>query len=105
MQRSQQMEAMERNVALKATAHWTDFAEDAASIRENAAWSRGLSPNQAIWNMARKLDIKEIDRIVKEVGLSKAQRKLLHDEITKQEFSLDEIREIAEEIKKHYPNK
>jgi hypothetical protein len=55
--------------------------------------------------MARKLDIKEIDRIVKEVGLSKAQRRLLHDEITKQDFSLEEIREIAEEIKKLYPNK
>lgn len=72
---------------------------------EDAARSRGSDPNQTIWNMARKLDIKEIDRIVKEVGLSKAQRRLLHDEITKQALSLEEIRKIAEEIKKLHPNR
>ena len=55
--------------------------------------------------MARKLDIKEFDRIVREVGLSRAQRRILHDEITKQNLSLEEIRRIAEEIKKLYPNK
>ena len=55
--------------------------------------------------MARKQDIKEIDRIVREVGLSRAQRRFLHDEITKQNLSLEEIRRIAEEIKKLYPNK
>jgi hypothetical protein len=53
--------------------------------------------------MARKVDIKELDRIVREVGLSKAQRRLLHDEITKQNYSLEEIRKIAEEIKRLYP--
>jgi hypothetical protein len=52
-----------------------------------------------------KKDIKEIDRIVKEEGLSKGQRRLLHEEITGQELSLEEIREIARQIKELYPNK
>lgn|GEM_PF-2550721 len=72
---------------------------------DNAARSRGLRPNQGILNMARKADIKAIDQIVKKVGLSKTQRRLLHDEITKQNHSFEEIRKIAEEIKKLYPNK
>ena len=55
--------------------------------------------------MARKADIKAIDRIVNEVGLTKGQRRLLHDEITGQNYSLEEIREIALEIKELYPNK
>ena len=55
--------------------------------------------------MVRKLDIKAIDQIVKDVGLSRVQRRLLHDEITKQNFSLEEIRRIAEEIRKLNPNK
>jgi hypothetical protein len=85
--------------------HWTDFADEANIIMENAERSRGSDPSQTIWNMARKLYIKAIDRIVKEVGLSKTQRRRLHDEITKQNLSLEEIRQIAEEIKKLYPNK
>jgi hypothetical protein len=32
--------------------HWTDFADEAARIRENAARSRGLDPNQRVLNMA-----------------------------------------------------
>jgi hypothetical protein len=52
-----------------------------------------------------KKDIKEIDRIVKEEGLSKGQRRLLHEEITGQTLSLDEIREIARQIKELHPNK
>ena len=73
---------------------------------ENAARSRGLSPNQNILNMARKADLKQIDRIAKEVGgLTKGQRQLLHREITKQRYSLDEIKQITEEIKKLYPKK
>jgi hypothetical protein len=55
--------------------------------------------------MTRKQDIKEIDRIVKELELSKGQRRLLHDEISGQELSLEDIREIAKEIKDGYPNK
>jgi len=52
-----------------------------------------------------KQDIKEINRIVKEEGLSREQRRLLHEEISGQNLSLEEIREIAREIKKLYPNK
>ncbi len=51
-----------------------------------------------------KKDIKEVDRIVREEGLSKDQRRLLHEEITGQNLSLDEIRQIAREIKELYPN-
>lgn len=52
-----------------------------------------------------KQDIKEIDRIVQEEGLSREQRRLLHDEITGQDFSLEDIRQIAKDIKELYPNK
>jgi hypothetical protein len=52
-----------------------------------------------------KADIKEIDRIVKEEGLSHEQRRLLHREITGQGMTFEEIRAIAKEIKKLYPNK
>ncbi len=55
--------------------------------------------------MAKKLDIKQIDTIVKEEGLSIAQREILHEEITKQGYTLEEIRELAKEIKQLYPNK
>lgn len=52
-----------------------------------------------------KEDIKQIDRIVKEEGLSRGQRRILHDEISGQDHSLEEIRQVAREIKKLYPNK
>ena len=55
--------------------------------------------------MPRKRDVKEIDRIVQEEGLTEEQRELLHRAITKQGYSLEEIREIAKEIKELYPNK
>jgi hypothetical protein len=34
--------------------------------------------------MARKADIKQVDAIVRDLGLSREQRRLLHDEITLQ---------------------
>ncbi|MCI0463038.1 MAG: hypothetical protein L0Z62_39325 [Gemmataceae bacterium] len=52
-----------------------------------------------------KDDIKQIDRIVREEGLTKGQRRLLHEEISGQQLSLEEIREIARQIKELYPNK
>jgi hypothetical protein len=55
--------------------------------------------------MPRKPDIKEIDRIVKDVGLSRGQRRMLHDATAGQGLSLEEIRDIAKFIKAHYPNK
>lgn len=55
--------------------------------------------------MVKKLDIKQIERIVKEEGLTQGQRELLHRAITKEGYSLEEIREMATEIKELYPNK
>ena len=55
--------------------------------------------------MARKRDIKTIDRIVKDLKLSPGQRKILHREISRKNYSLEEIKEIAREIKTLYPNK
>jgi hypothetical protein len=55
--------------------------------------------------MTRKQDIKEIDRIAKEVDLSREQRRLLQRAITGQNLSLEEVREVAKEIKELYPNK
>src|SRR4051794_20782300 len=52
-----------------------------------------------------KADIKAIDRIVREEGLSRGQRRLLHDEITGRQLTLEEIRQIARDIKELYPNK
>ena len=72
---------------------------------EESAKRRGLDPNSGVLNMARKLDIKAIDRIVKDLGLSKEQRRLLHDEITKQGYTLEEILDIAKQIKELYSNK
>jgi hypothetical protein len=60
---------------------------------------------EGIEGMAKKLDIKHIDRIVKEEGLTIGQREILHDEISKQGYTLEKIREIAKEIKELYPNK
>ena len=55
--------------------------------------------------MARKPDIKAIDKIEKDLELSREQRQMLHREISGQNFSLDEIRELAKSIKEWYPNK
>ena len=56
--------------------------------------------------MVRKADLKQINRIIKEVGgLTNEQRELFHEEISGRHLSLREIKEIANEIKKLYPNK
>ena len=39
------------------------------------------------------------------VSFSPGQRRLLHDAITKQNYTLEEIKEIAQEIKELHPNK
>ena len=54
---------------------------------------------------ARKADIKAIDEIVKRVGMTRPQRRLLHDDITGMNYTLEEILEIAKLIKEMYPNK
>lgn len=53
----------------------------------------------------RKADIRAIDRIVQEEGLTREQRRLLHNEITGRQLTLEETRQIAREIKQLYPNK
>ncbi len=53
--------------------------------------------------MARKPDIKQVDRIVRDLELNRDQRRLLHDEITKQDLSIEEIRAIAEDIAQQFP--
>lgn len=46
-----------------------------------------------------------INRIVKELGLTPGQRRILHDEITKGNYPASEIWEIARQVKELYPNK
>ena len=55
--------------------------------------------------MAKKPDIALIDRICQDPGLTKAQRRLLHEEITGLHLSEEEILEAAIEIQQLYPNK
>ncbi len=55
--------------------------------------------------MAKKPDNEFIDWICEEVGLSKQQRRLLHDDITRQRLTKKEIMEQAREIKELYPRK
>ena len=54
--------------------------------------------------MSPKDDIRAIDAVVKKVGLSDAQRDLLHDLIHDEELPYAEILEIAREVKQDYPN-
>jgi hypothetical protein len=55
--------------------------------------------------MTRKADIKLIDRVQKMVGLSRGQRRILHDEITGRRLTFREILSEAREIKRRYPGK
>jgi len=48
---------------------------------------------------AKKRDIRQIEEIIRRVGLDRAQRRRLHDEITRQGLELEEIERIAREIK------
>jgi RHS repeat-associated protein len=87
--------------ATKATAKsWQDFIPEAKKRVE--ATKAKYGDTDAVM-MARKADIKQVDRIVKDLGLDKNQRRLLHDEITRQELTIEEIREIAHEISQRGP--
>lgn len=55
--------------------------------------------------MSPKKDIKAINSIVKKVGLSPAQRDLLHDRIHGENLTYREIERCAREVKEDYPNK
>jgi len=52
---------------------------------------------------ARKPDVGFVDSVVRDVGLNKEQRRMLHDEITGQNYSKEEIRETAKMIKESFP--
>ena len=86
--------------AAKASRVWTEFLPEAAKRVEAAAAKYGSS---GVEMMARKADIKQIDRIVARLGLNKEQRRILHHEITGQDLSLDEIEAIAGEIAEQMP--
>lgn len=55
--------------------------------------------------MPRKRNIRTIDRIAREFGLNRAQRRLLHQEISGAQLSVAEIRSRAREIRRLYPRK
>jgi len=74
-----------------------------AEAEKRVAASKVKYGDHGLEMMARKTDIKQIDRIVEKTGLSKAQRRILHDEITGQDLTLDEILEIAKEIAQKIP--
>jgi len=55
---------------------------------------------------ARKADLRQIDRIANEVGgLTPVQRQILHRWISKKNLPLNEIKELAKQVKELYPNK
>lgn len=59
---------------------------------ERMGVSRGNAPRS---NQAQN---QQINRIVKDLGLSKSQRKLLHQEINKQGYGYQEILKIAKDL-------
>jgi hypothetical protein len=92
---------------LKSDPAWQEFLADAQK-RLDAAKSK-YGETDAVM-MAKKADIKQVDAIVKEVGLSEAQRRLLHAEIQNLKgpdglVSYRELLERAQEIKSSFPGK
>jgi hypothetical protein len=55
--------------------------------------------------MAKKRDIRLIDRVQKDIGLSDDQREMLHRDIHGLRLKYQEIVEKAKEIRRDYPNK
>lgn len=72
------------------------------SARSSCPWEANLVPGGA---MSPKDDIKAIDSIVKKLGLSEAQRDILHDVIHHERLTYREILEAAREVKRDFPNK
>jgi hypothetical protein len=62
-------------------------------------------PGSGAIGMTKKADIQFVKWIIKKIGLSKEQKRILHDTITGQNLTKEEITKIAQEIKKHFPNK
>jgi RHS repeat-associated protein len=74
-------------MAIDATFAYIAARQSEAVARETADW------------FAKKRDIQQIEEIIKRVGLDRAQRRQLHDQITRQGLDLGEIEEMAKEIK------
>ena len=55
--------------------------------------------------MGRKDDTKQIDAIAAKAGLTKGQRRILHEWISGQDMSYRDILEVAYDVKKLFPNK
>jgi hypothetical protein len=59
--------------------------------------------------VVRKRDIRIVDQIVQQVGLSREQRRLLHDEMSRERLGRDherhEILKLAQQILHDYPGK
>ncbi|XYH97300.1 SpvB/TcaC N-terminal domain-containing protein [Sorangium sp. So ce1128] len=84
-----------------------DFLPEAAKRLEAAKLKYG---GEGVVNMAKKADIKQIDRIVREVGLSPGQREIFHEEMRALKGSdglgsIDDLLDLAREIKASFPKK
>ncbi len=85
------------------------FLAEASERLEASKAKYGIPDNML--GMARKADLQAIDRVIrdveKELGttFNRAQRRLLHDEITKQGLTLDEIREHVIDFAMHSPKR
>ena len=55
--------------------------------------------------MARKRDIKRVDAIARELGMSDDQRDILHDEIHGYNLAYEEIRRRAQGVMEDFPRK
>ena len=86
---------------------WQRFLPEAAKRMDAAKAKYGA---EGVLNMAKKADIKQIDRIVREIGLSPGQREIFHEEMRALKGAdglgaLDELLELAREIKQSFPGK
>ena len=54
--------------------------------------------NASILFMAKKEDVRWVDYLVKKYGLSRQQRRELHDDITKKNYTKEEIEDMAKDI-------
>jgi RHS repeat-associated protein len=93
---------VEAKTTAKAVAAWEKHLPEAKK-RLDAAKAKYGDHGHVM--MGRKADIKDIDKIVNKTGLNKDQRRILHDEITGQDLSLDEIAEIARDIAQRMPKR
>jgi hypothetical protein len=92
---------------LAAGGGWQRFLPEAAKRLDAAKLKYG---GEGVLNMAKKVDVKQIDRIVREVGLSPAQREILHEEMRAPKGAdglgaFDDLLELAREVRTPFPGK